>query len=176
MWRGGLSVRQSRFIHATRPLISENATSTLLHEVMHTALGVSAAKGFDWIVEGLAEYYSLELLRRSATISQARFETALRDQVEWSQSASRLCQVSSTRANTALAVTIMSAIDNEIRNETGGSGSLDDLLQLIRLRQQPLDLSGLAQSAEQLVGHNLDALDINNLAGCRNIAPGNQEN
>ena len=70
----------------------------------------------------------------------------------------------------------MSAIDKEIRKETGGSGSLDDLLQLIRLRQQPIDLSGLAQSAEQLVGDKLDALDINNLAGCRNIAPGNQEN
>ncbi len=176
MWRGGLSAPQSLFIHAARPLISENATSTLLHEVMHTALGITAATKFDWIVEGLAEYYSLELLRRSGTISQARFETALRDQVEWSQSASRLCQVSSTGADTALAVTVMSAIDSEIRNETGGSRSLDDLLQLIRLRQQPLDLSGLAQSAEQLVGHKLDALDIKNLPGCRNIASGNQEN
>jgi hypothetical protein len=176
MWRGGLSAPQSLFIHAARPLISENATSTLLHEVMHTALGITAATKFDWIVEGLAEYYSLELLRRSGTISQARFETALRDQVEWSQSASRLCQVSSTGADTALAVTVMSAIDSEIRNETGGSRSLDDLLQLIRLRQQPLDLSGLAQSAEQLVGHKLDALDIKNLPGCRKIATGNQEN
>ena len=176
MWRGGLSAPQSLYIHAERPLISENATSTLLHEVMHTTLGISAAENFDWIVEGLAEYYSLELLRRSGTISQNRFETALRDQDKWSKFASRLCQFSSTGANTALAVTVMVAIDKEIRNKTDSAASLDDLLRNLRQQQQPLDLSVLMQAIEQLIGHKSDALDIKNLPGCRNIAPGNQEN
>ena len=69
MWRGGLSAPASLFLHADRPLISENATSALLHEVMHVALGVQARDGFDWIVEGLAEYYSIELLRRGRAIT-----------------------------------------------------------------------------------------------------------
>ena len=176
MWRGGLSAPQSLYIHSARPLISENATSTLLHEVMHTALGISARDEFDWIVEGFAEYYSLELLRRSGTISQKRFETAIQDQVEWSRSAKRLCQISSTGADTALAVTVMSAIDLEIRNKTEGAASLDDLLQLIRQREQPVDLHDLAQSFEQLAGSKSDALDIKNLPGCRSIAAGHQEN
>ncbi len=176
MWRGGLSAPQSIYIHSTRPLISENATSTLLHEVMHAALGISAREEFDWIVEGFAEYYSLELLRRSGTISQKRFETAIQDQVEWSRSAKRLCQFSSTGADTALAVTVMSAIDLEIRNKTDGAASLDDLLRLMRQREQPVDLIDLTQTVEQLAGSKSDALDIKNLPGCRSIAAGHQEN
>ncbi len=176
MWRGGLSAPQSLYIHSARPLISENATSTLLHEVMHAALGISARKEFDWIVEGFAEYYSLELLRRSGTISQKRFETAIQDQIEWSRSAKRLCQFSSTGANTALAVTVMSAIDLEIRNKTEGDASLDDLLRLIRQRERPVDLHDLTQIVEQLAGSKSDALDIRNLPGCRSIAAGHQEN
>jgi len=34
----------------------------------------------------------------------------------------------------------------------------------------------LVEAAEQLVDHKVDALDIKNLPGCRNIASGNQEN
>src|SRR5690606_21947056 len=67
MWRGALSAPQSLYLHAERPLISENGTSTLLHEVVHVGLGVGAGHGADWVVEGLAEYYSLEMLRRSGT-------------------------------------------------------------------------------------------------------------
>ena len=40
MWRGGLSAPQSIFIHAERPLISENGTSTLMHEIMHICMPI----------------------------------------------------------------------------------------------------------------------------------------
>jgi len=78
MWRGGLSGPRSLFIHADRPLLSENATSTLLHELIHIALGTGAEAGADWVVEGLAEFYSLELLARSGTISVQRQSATLR--------------------------------------------------------------------------------------------------
>ncbi len=87
MWRGGLSGPQSLFIHADRPLISENGTSTLLHEIMHIALHNSADEGMDWIIEGLAEYYSLAILHRSGTISDRRFAAAIRKQAEWGSNA-----------------------------------------------------------------------------------------
>jgi hypothetical protein len=83
MWRGGLSAPQSLYIHSDRPLLSENGTSTLLHELLHVSLGFAAEIGYDWILEGLAEYYSLEVLRRSGTISATRFERALADLAEW---------------------------------------------------------------------------------------------
>jgi hypothetical protein len=59
---------------------AENATSILLHEIMHIALGSGADEGMDWIVEGLAEYYSLVILHRSGTISDRRYAAAIRKQ------------------------------------------------------------------------------------------------
>ena len=38
MWRGGLSAPKSAYLHASLPLISEDATSPALHEVMHVLL------------------------------------------------------------------------------------------------------------------------------------------
>lgn len=176
MWRGGLSAPQSLYMHAERPLISENATSTLLHEVMHSALRIATKEGHDWIVEGLAEYYSLELLRRSGSITRARHATALKDQMTWSKSAGNLCQRSSTGAATARAVVVFSALDAEIQAATDGAASLDDLLRQLQLLQQPVDLQSLTQIAERLTNRKLDAIDINNLPGCRSIESGNQEN
>ena len=65
------------YLHSDRPLISANGTSTLLHEARYTSQPVCMATGgADWIVEGIAEYYSLELLRRSNTISERRYKKA----------------------------------------------------------------------------------------------------
>jgi len=79
MWRGALSAPNSLYIHADRPLISENGTSTLLHELMHIALGRDTVRGDDWILEGLAEYYSIELLRRTGTVTPRRSRATLQD-------------------------------------------------------------------------------------------------
>ena len=52
MWRGGLSAPASVYIHADRPLLSENGTSTILHEVVHVGMGITATNGADWVIEG----------------------------------------------------------------------------------------------------------------------------
>src|SRR3546814_11955514 len=72
MWHGGLSGPRSLFVHADRPLISENGSSTLMHEMVHVVTGLRAVSGDDWIVEGIAEYYSMVLLNRSGMLSDAR--------------------------------------------------------------------------------------------------------
>ena len=41
----------SLFLHSDRPLISENRTSTLLHELVHVAMGIRGDEESDWIVE-----------------------------------------------------------------------------------------------------------------------------
>ncbi len=167
MWRGGLSGPASFFIHADRPLISENATSALLHEVMHTALGVRPRAGYDWIAEGLAEYYSIELLRRGRAISRKRASIAFADQAEWAQGAGDLCGHESTAATTALAVTVFQALDKELEKSSGGDASLDSLLPL--LAGSDVDLQTLVAAAEQLTGAAPDALHIDKLPGCRMI-------
>jgi hypothetical protein len=165
MWRGGLSAPASLFLHADRPLISENATSALLHEVMHVALGLQVRDGFDWIAEGLAEYYSIELLRRGRAITADRARAALQWQADWGQRATTLCGRASTAATTALAVTVFAALDIELRDKS--DNGLDDVLSLIA--GNPVDLGILADAAEQVLGSPPDALHIDALPGCRKI-------
>lgn len=167
MWRGGLSAPASFFIHAERPLISENATSALLHEVMHTALSVHPKHGYDWIAEGLAEYYSIELLRRGKAITQRRAATAFSDQAAWAKQAKSLCGAVSTAATTALAVTVMVDLNRELQESSGGDASLDDVLPLIAGTE--IDLAMLSQAAAQVAGAAPDALHIERLPGCRKM-------
>lgn len=170
MWRGGLSAPQSIYIHADRPLISENGTSTLLHEVMHVAMGAQPAGEFDWIIEGLAEYYSLQLLARSGTISMRRQERAMEQQAAWASDAASLCAPSSSGASTALAVTVLARLDKEIRDNSDDESSLDDVLQQMLSSEKPVDLQLLRTISQNIIGQNPDALHIDQLPGCRSIA------
>ena len=169
MWRGGLSAPASLFIHAERPLISENGTSTLLHEIMHIALGLRAADGHDWIIEGLAEYFSIELLRRSGTLSRSRHERARTSQQEWSLSSAELCGAASTGATTARAVAIFIELDGELREASDGVRSLVDVVTELRTRNDEIDLEILTDIASSLSGTIPDALHIDKLPGCRKI-------
>lgn len=166
MWRGGLSAPASLFLHASRPMISENATSTLLHEVMHTAIGLRAVPGYDWIIEGFAEYYSIELLHRGRAISNDRRETAFEDQAEWSRKARALCGRASGGPRTALAVTVLAALDKDLRQRTRGKVVLDDLLQSLVREQPRVDADVMNMHVEKLTGARSAVLEIGNLPGC----------
>lgn len=122
MWRGALSAPNSIYLHPARPLVSENATSTLLHELVHVAMSASPAEGDDWIAEGLAEYYSLTLLLRSGGISPRRYQTALADLQAWSERDQGRLADPSTGADTAYAVTLFRELDLEL---TAAGSSLD---------------------------------------------------
>ena len=169
MWRGGLSAPESLFLHAARPLISENATSTLLHEVMHLSLALDSTEGYDWIVEGLAEYYSLQLLYRSGTITKPRFQQAKIDLANWAAPTTALCQRASTGATTAFAVGVFAALNDEIDELTKGASDLDDVVQNLRLLDTDLDLNALDHAFEDIVGSKSDTLHIDKLPGCRSI-------
>lgn len=166
MWRGGLSAPASIFIHADRPLISENATSTLLHEVMHVALHFKTKADYDWISEGLAEYYSLKLLRRGGAITARRHGKALERLSEWADEAELLCQATSSGATTALAIMIFRDLNEEIISGTEGRLSLDDLLTKIADSETDIGLDTLRKIVSKLLGRTSNALRIDNLPGC----------
>jgi len=175
MWRGALSAPASLFIQAERPLISENATSTLLHEVMHVTTGMRSETGYDWIVEGIAEYYSLELLRRSDSISEKRYKNARRSQREWAQQADTLCGPSSSGATTALAVTTLAALDRELRNNSGGELSLDDVTSELLATGEALNLERLRSAAKRIGGGNIETLHTDKLPGCSDNSRDNSQ-
>jgi predicted metalloprotease with PDZ domain len=147
-------------------LISENGTSTLLHEIMHIALGGSADEGMDWIVEGLAEYYSLAILHRSGTISDRRYAAAIRKQADWGSSVNKLCGSISSGAITARAVTILGNLDKEIRTMSKGRKSLDDVMVALAALDHAITLGDFTAIVRQLTGADPDALSASNLPGC----------
>jgi len=159
MWRGALSAPNSLYIHADRPLISENGTSTLLHELMHIALGRDTVRGDDWILEGLAEYYSIELLRRTGTVTPRRSRATLQDLARWGEESDGLRRRHSTGATTARAVGVFAELDREIRDRTEGGRSLDDVLARLADGDSRLDLDELRAAAEALIGAPPRSLD-----------------
>ncbi len=161
MWRGGLSGRGSLFLHADRPLISQNGTSTPLHEMVHVASGLHATGGADWIVEGIAEYYSLEILRRSNTISQKRFDSSFATLAKWSTGTKCVATDRSEGTQTAHAVLVMRALDAEIRTATHDHKSLDDLARTLTDAHTPVTNKAFRTAAVALIGAPAVAL-----AGC----------
>jgi predicted metalloprotease with PDZ domain len=164
MWRGGLSGPASLFLHADRPLISENRTSTLLHELVHVAMGIRGDEESDWIVEGLAEYYSLEILRRSGGISQKRHEEALERLARWAQQSPSVFGRQSTGATTARAVIVFREVDTEIRSATAGRASLDDVAAALARDRGEVSLERLQASARKVAGRKLQSLERNRLS------------
>ena len=158
MWRGGLSGPASIFLHSDRPLISENRTSALLHEFVHVALGIRADEESDWIVEGLAEFYSIETLRRSGGISEHRYKQAIAGLERWARRSATLFAPSSTGATTARAVVTLRAVDGEIRAATHDRASLDDLARRLAAERGTVSLERLQRVAQEAAGRPLRSL------------------
>ncbi len=168
MWRGGLSAPRSFYIHAERPLISENGTSTIMHEVIHLGMGVDAVSGADWIVEGLAEYYGLEILRRSGTISEKRYRAAKSELARWGESAKTLCADSSTGAMTARAVTLFTRLNDEIRRTSEREFDLDDIVRRLASSRGKISVQKLREMVTDLAGAEVHVLSDKELNNCEN--------
>ncbi|MBW2494539.1 MAG: hypothetical protein JRE43_07280 [Deltaproteobacteria bacterium] len=155
MWRGGLSGPRSAFVHASRPLISDDGTSPVLHELVHAALGFEPGDGGDWIVEGLAELYSLEALVRSRTISRKRQEKVLSRMKQRAKAVPSL-EVASARGEiTDRAVIALRALDAEIREHTQDQRSLEDAVRVLSESRLDITTAQLKNAAEQVSGADL---------------------
>jgi predicted metalloprotease with PDZ domain len=157
MWRGGLSGPRSLFLHADRPLFSENGTSSLAHELTHAVTRIRGANNDDWIAEGVAEYYSIELPRRAGLLSASRFDKALAWMKRFGSRVDHLRMRHSTARVTARAVVLLHELDREIEAKTNGDADLDDVVRaLIALREVSLD--DLRAAAEHVLGAPAHAL------------------
>jgi hypothetical protein len=129
MWRGGLSAPTSLYLHSDRPLVSENGTSTLIHELVHVLSGIRGVDGEDWIAEGLAEYYSVELIYRAGGFTESRREKIFADLASWSKDVKALRQPRSSGAVTARAAVFFDELDREIQQKSAGRYRFDHLMQ-----------------------------------------------
>lgn len=146
MWRGALSSPNSFYMHSDRPIVSENGTSTLLHELFHVITRIRGKKGHDWIAEGLAEYYSIELQRRSASMNQTRYQKVHANLADWSKDVSKLRVKNSRGPTTARAVILLKALDSELREHTQGQYNLDHVTRTLMLKRK-VSTNDLRQAA-----------------------------
>ncbi|MEL7537496.1 MAG: hypothetical protein AAFM91_10635 [Pseudomonadota bacterium] len=151
-WRGGLSGPASLYVHADRPLISENGTSTLMHELFHVGFRRPGATNDDWIIEGLAEYYSVWLLRRSGSTTPRRFEKTLAELADWARSATGLRGPTSRGAVTARAALVFHALNREIESAHDGRRNLDHVVRRLAEQSGPVSLEELRTVAADVLG------------------------
>ena len=148
MWRGGLSAPGSLWLHADRPLLSQNGTSPIIHELSHVITEIRGGPVDDWIAEGLAEYYSLEIGRRAKLISDERFAKSIRLSRKSGAKVETLQGQQSTRDRTRKAVALFAALDAELR----AAGSSLDALTVTLMRKETVTLEDLRQRAKRLEG------------------------
>ena len=155
MWRGGLSGPNSVFVHADRPLISTDLSSPILHELMHAVMGARSGEDGDWVVEGLAELYSLELLVRSKTVSRRRFAKALRRLEEKGRGVVSLARGDVGGAVTARAVVLLREIGEQIEAATDGEASLDDVVRRLCSERGVVSGERFRRIAEEVAGKRI---------------------
>ena len=140
MWRGALSGPNALFLHSDRPMVSGNGTSTVVHELVHVVTRIDSHDQSDWLVEGLAEFYAVELMYRAGAFTDARRQWIMDWLKDWSSEIDSLRTEHSASKVTARAVLLFDELDREIREVTGGQRSLDDVTrQMIQARDVSTD-------------------------------------
>lgn len=157
MWRGGLSASNSLYLHSDRPLVSENGTSSLAHEVIHVVTRLRASGNDDWIVEGLAEFYSFELLYRAGGITANRRTRVLDGLADWGKAVTTLRTASSNGTTTARAAVLFAELDQEIRRRTGNAKTIDDVARRL-MEAREVSLVELRDICTRLTGVELKVL------------------
>ena len=150
MWRGGLSGPRSLYLHAKRPLVSGNGSSTPAHELVHVVTRLRGADKDDWIAEGLAEYYSIELPRRAGLLSGSRAKKSLAWMRTQGAGVKRLHTDRSDERTTARAVTLFAALDAELRAKDDKRG-LDAVVRRL-IPQREVSREALRDAARVVLG------------------------
>lgn len=161
MWRGGLSATNSYYMQSDRPLVSENGTSSLVHELVHVFSRIRAHDRSDWITEGIAEYYAIELMRRAGGISEDRYQKIRAQLISWSKPVKSLRTDNSNGPVTARAVLLLQELDREIRQATKGSTqprSLDDVARGL-MRLDKASTKDFIEISENVMGTASKVLD-----------------
>jgi predicted metalloprotease with PDZ domain len=125
---------------------------------MHSFMRARSGSDGDWIVEGLAELYSVSLLRRSGTLSASRYERALEAIAKRAKRGGPL-RVEVVNGDTrAKAVIVLLEIDDAIRQATGGARDLDDVVRELAAQDGAITTNGFRTIVAEVAGRDLDDL------------------
>ncbi|MFP3514829.1 hypothetical protein SB766_01285 [Pseudomonas sp. SIMBA_077] len=158
MWKGSTAAHNSIYLYSGLPLISESGSSPLLREVLQVFSGIKAEADHDWLSEGLSEYYAIELLRRAGGMSDERYQTLQHRLNAAGKGVTRLRGAQASPAMVARAVTLLQALDREIRLHTHNKRSLDDVSQAL-MRVGKVNTQSFIQLSESVLGGSSEVLD-----------------
>ena len=158
MWRGSLAARESIYLNTRLPLVSENGSSALVRELAQVFGRINDKQRSDWISEGFAEYYAIELVRRAGGMSDERYASLQKKLARDSQKVSTLRGEQVNSAQVGKAVLLLSELDQEIRIKTRNKRSLDDVLRGA-MRLESVDTKEFVQLAESVIGEPSKVLD-----------------
>jgi hypothetical protein len=158
MWRGSQSAHESIYLNSHLPLVSESGTSALVRELAQMFGRINGTQRSDWISEGFAEYYAIELVRRAGGMSDERYENLHGKLVRISQKVTTLRSERINPAQLARAVVLLQELDREIRLKTHNKRSLDDVLRGA-MRQGNIDTQAFVQLSESVIGGSSKVLN-----------------
>ncbi|WP_447802132.1 hypothetical protein [Pseudomonas serbica] len=158
MWRGSLSAHESIYLNSRLPLVSESGTSPVVRELAQVFGRINDQQRSDWISEGFAEYYAIELVRRAGGMSDERYEGLHGKLVKDSQKVTSLRGEQINAAQVAKAVLMLQELDREIRLKTRNKRSLDDVLRGA-MHLGSIDTKEFVQLSESVLGESSKVLD-----------------
>lgn len=158
MWRGSLAARESIYLNTRLPLVSESGSSALVRELAQVFGRINDEQRSDWISEGFAEYYAIELVRRAGGMSDERYQSLQAKLAKDSQTVTTLRGEQISPAQVSKAVLLLQELDGEIRLKTRNKRSLDDVLRGA-MHLGTVDTKEFVQLAESILGESSLVLD-----------------
>lgn len=158
MWRGSLGAHESIYLNTRLPLVSESGSSALVRELAQVFGRINDEQRSDWISEGFAEYYAIELVRRAGGMSDERYQALQAKLTKDSQKVTSLRGEQINQAQLAKAVLMLQELDREIRLKTRNKRSLDDVLRGA-MHLGTVSTKEFVQLAESVLGESSKVLD-----------------
>ncbi|QZP35804.1 hypothetical protein [Pseudomonas sp. DR48] len=158
MWRGSLGAHESIYLNSRLPLVSESGTSAVVRELAQVFGRINDQQRSDWISEGFAEYYAIELVRRAGGMSDERYEGLQKKLARDGQKVTTLRGEQINPAQVSKAVLLLQELDREIRLKTRNKRSLDDVLRGA-MHLESVDTKEFVQLAESVIGESSKVLD-----------------
>jgi predicted metalloprotease with PDZ domain len=158
MWRGSLGAHESIYLNTRMPLVSESGSSPLIRELAQVFGRINDEQRSDWISEGFAEFYAIELVRRAGGMSDERYQSLQAKLARDSQKVTTLRGARISPAQVSKAVVLLQELDREIRLKTRNKRSLDDVLRGA-MHLGKVSTKEFVQLAESIIGESSKVLD-----------------
>ncbi|MGE1173497.1 hypothetical protein [Pseudomonas sp. BW7P1] len=158
MWRGSMAAHESIYLNTRLPMVSESGSSPLVRELAQVFARINDEQRSDWIKEGFAEYYAVELVRRAGGMSDERYQALQLKLAKDSQKVTTLRGEQIGPAQVSKAVLLLQELDREIRLKTRNKRSLDDVLRGA-MHLGTVDTKAFGQLADSVIGESSKVLD-----------------